>query len=182
MLISEIAYSIYFYNPNIHPLREYEIRKEENIRFAQKHGIEFIDADYDPKNWFAQAKGMEFDPERGPRCSMCFFMRLEKSAEYAAANNFPVLATSLGISRWKNLEQVNSAGRSAASKWGIEFWDFNWRKGGGSQRMISISKREKFYMQQYCGCSYSLRDANLWRKQQGREAIKIGVDFYGENE
>ncbi|MEO6563881.1 MAG: epoxyqueuosine reductase QueH, partial [Nitrosospira sp.] len=72
MLASGIDYTIFFYNPNIHPEREYLLRKDENVRFAEKHGIEFIDADYDKENWFARAKGMEREPERGIRCTMCF--------------------------------------------------------------------------------------------------------------
>ncbi|RYD33764.1 MAG: hypothetical protein EOP87_10435, partial [Verrucomicrobiaceae bacterium] len=80
MTASGIDYTIYFYNPNIHPRTEYELRKAENIRFAEKHGIPFIDCDYDTDNWFARAKGMEMDPERGARCSMCFDMRFERTA------------------------------------------------------------------------------------------------------
>ena len=64
----------------------------------------------------------------------------------------------------------------------VQYWTFNWRKGGGSQRMIEISKREKFYMQEYCGCVYSLRDTNAWRISKGREKIKIGVMYYGEDD
>ena len=78
ILASGIEFTIYFYNPNIHPLKEYLIRKEENIRFAKKFGIPFIDADYDRQNWFDRAKGMEWEPERGIRCTMCFDMRFEK--------------------------------------------------------------------------------------------------------
>ncbi|MGM7311193.1 epoxyqueuosine reductase QueH, partial [Acinetobacter baumannii] len=69
LIESNINFSIFFYNPNIHPVKEYLIRKEENIRFAEKHNIPFIDADYDTDNWFARAKGMENEPERGIRCS-----------------------------------------------------------------------------------------------------------------
>ncbi|WP_312464321.1 epoxyqueuosine reductase QueH, partial [Pantoea endophytica] len=47
MLASGIDYTIFFYNPNIHPLKEYELRKEENIRFAEQFGVPFVDADYD---------------------------------------------------------------------------------------------------------------------------------------
>ncbi len=78
ILASGIEFTIYFYNPNIHPLKEYLIRKEENIRFAEKFNIPFIDADYDRQNWFDRAKGMEDEPERGIRCTMCFDMRLKK--------------------------------------------------------------------------------------------------------
>ena len=96
MLASGIDYTIFFYNPNIHPKREYNLRKEENIRFAQKHSVSFVDADYDPDNWFARAKGMEWEPERGARCTMCFDMRFERTALYAHENGFPVITSSLG--------------------------------------------------------------------------------------
>ena len=67
---SDIEYTIFFYNPNIHPKKEYEIRKNENIRFAEKLGIPIVDADYDVDNWYERAKGMEYEPERGKRCTM----------------------------------------------------------------------------------------------------------------
>ncbi len=88
MVKSGIDLTIFFYNPNIHPKKEYEIRKNENIRFAKKLGINFVDADYDVQNWFARAKGMEHEPERGIRCSMCFDMRFIRTALYAYENNF----------------------------------------------------------------------------------------------
>ncbi len=77
---SGIDFTIFFYNPNIHPRKEYEIRKNENIKFAQKMNIPFVDADYDTSNWFARVKGLEFEPERGARCSACFDMRFETNS------------------------------------------------------------------------------------------------------
>ncbi|MFC0709930.1 epoxyqueuosine reductase QueH [Azorhizophilus paspali] len=74
---SNIDYTT-FYNPNIYPEQEYLPRKEENIRFAKKHGVPFVDADYDVDNWFTRAKGMERESERGIRCTMCFDMPLER--------------------------------------------------------------------------------------------------------
>jgi predicted adenine nucleotide alpha hydrolase (AANH) superfamily ATPase len=59
MQAAEIKLTILFYNPNIHPKNEYEIRKSENKRFADKMNIPCIDLDYDVQNWFARAKGME---------------------------------------------------------------------------------------------------------------------------
>jgi len=178
---SGIEYSIFFYNPNIHPTKEYLIRKQENIRFAEKHRVPFIDADYDRDNWFARAKGMEFEPERGIRCTMCFDMRFERTALYAHEHGFEVFTSSLGISRWKDMQQINDCGARAAAKYdNLTYWDYNWRKGGGSARMIEISKREKFYQQEYCGCAYSLRDTNAHRKASGRGSIKIGVKYYGD--
>ncbi|MDR2154635.1 MAG: epoxyqueuosine reductase QueH [Burkholderiaceae bacterium] len=178
-----IDFTIFFYNPNIHPRKEYELRKNENIDYAQRLGIAFVDADYDRDNWFARAKGMEMEPERGVRCTMCFDMRLERTALYAHEHGFAVMTSSLGISRWKNMHQVNDCGARAAARYpGLTYWDHNWRKGGGSARMIEISKRENFYQQEYCGCIYSLRDANAYREARGRERIELGVKFYGCDE
>lgn len=175
--------TVFFYNPNIHPKREYEQRKAENIAYAKAHGIEFIDADYDMDNWFERVKGLENEPERGARCTKCFDMRFERSALYAYEHGFHVMTSSLGISRWKDLEQVNAAGERAASKYpDLLYWTINWRKGGGTQRNIAIAKREKFYKQEYCGCVYSLRDMNAQRRRTGREEIKIGELHYGFDE
>jgi len=179
LLYSKIDFTIFFYNPNIHPRKEYELRKEENIRFAEQYRIPFIDADYDMDNWFTRAQGMEWEPERGKRCTMCFDMRFERTALYAHEHGFPVISSSLGISRWKNMQQINDSGVRAATRYpNVEYWTYNWRKCGGSQRMIEISKRERFYQQEYCGCAYSLRDTNQWREHQGREKIKLGVKYY----
>jgi predicted adenine nucleotide alpha hydrolase (AANH) superfamily ATPase len=183
MAASGIDYTIYFYNPNIHPREEYELRKAENIRFAEKEGVPFVDADYDTDNWFARAKGLEWEPEKGARCTMCFDMRFDRTALYAHENGFPVITSCLGISRWKDMDQINGCGVRAAAKYpDLSYWEFNWRKGGGAQRMLEISKREQFYQQEYCGCIYSLRDSNKWRLANGREKIEMGVKYYGEVE
>lgn len=179
---SEIETTIFFYNPNIHPRDEYEIRKQENIRYAEKLGMAFVDADYDAKNWFDRTKGLEDEPERGERCTACFDMRFEVTADYAAEHGFNLISSTLGISRWKNMDQINGCGvRAAARHPEMEYWTFNWRKQGGSQRMIEISKQEEFYQQEYCGCVYSLRDTNAWRESRGREKIKRKVKFYGRD-
>ncbi|MCS2608891.1 epoxyqueuosine reductase QueH [Halomonas dongshanensis] len=177
-----IKFTIYFYNPNIHPQKEYMIRKEENVRFAEKLGIPFVDADYDVMNWFERVKGLEWEPERGERCRVCFDMRFERTALYAHEHGFDTFTSCLGISRWKNMEQINDCGLRAAARYpDLHYWTFNWRKGGGSSRMIEIAKRERFYQQEYCGCAYSFRDSNKWREQNGRDRIKIGVQYYGDD-
>jgi len=168
-----IDFTVFFYNPNIHPTQEYEIRKAENKRFADKNHIPFVDSDYDTDFWFERVKGFENAPERGKRCTLCFDIRLECTARYAHENSFSVFTSSLGISRWKNMAQVNDCGVRAATLYdNLTYWTFNWRKKGGSEKMLEIAKREQFYRQEYCGCVYSLRDSNRWRKSQGREIIR----------
>lgn len=176
---SNIDTTVYFYNPNIHPIAEYELRKDENKRFCDKLGFNFIDADYDKDNWFERVKGLENEPERGKRCTECFDMRFERSALYAHEKKFSVYATTLGISRWKDMNQINTSGNKAAERYDdVTYWDFNWRKQGGASRMIEISKEEHFYQQEYCGCVYSLRDTNRWRQQNNKDRIIRGIKFY----
>ena len=181
LLASGVDFTIFFYNPNIHPRREYEIRKGENIEFAQKMNIPFIDADYDTTNWFSRIEGLEMEPERGKRCTACFDMRFERTALYAHEHGFKIITSSLGISRWKDMNQINGCGERAAARYpGMIYWTYNWRKDGGSSRMYEISKRENFYQQEYCGCVYSLRDTNLYRISKGKERIEIGQKYYGK--
>jgi len=180
MTRSGINYTILFYNPNIHPKKEYEIRKDENRRYADKLGVKFVDLDYDKDNWFQRTKDYKHEPERGYRCTLCFDMRFERTALYAAENGFKIFTSTLGTSRWKNLEQINSCGIRAAKRYhNLTYWTHNWRKGGGANRMVEISKDEGFYQQEYCGCAYSLRDTNEHRKNNGKVPIRLGVKFYG---
>ena len=183
LVAAGVDFTIFFYNPNIHPRQEYEIRKNENIEFAKKMNIPFIDADYDTTNWFSRIEGLEMEPERGKRCTSCFDMRFERTALYAHEYGFNVITSSLGISRWKDMDQVNGCGERAAGRYpGMIYWTYNWRKGGGSSRMYEISKRENFYQQEYCGCVYSLRDTNLYRVSKGKERIEIGKQYYGNQQ
>ena len=106
---------IYYCNPNIYPLEEYIIRKDECTRYAQSLGLEIIDADYDHDAWRCRMAGMEQEPERGGRCLRCFKMRLQETARYAHEHGFPVITTTLASSRWKSLEQIEEAGRYATA-------------------------------------------------------------------
>lgn len=102
--------------------------------------------------WFARVKGLEQEPERGEHCTRCFDMRFERTALYAHEHGFGAISSSLGISRWKDMNQVNRCGeRTAACYACLQYRTYNWRKNGGSSRMVEISKRENFYQQEYCG-------------------------------
>jgi len=174
---------VFFYNPNIHPKKEYDIRKEENKRYCEKIGVTFIDCDYDSDNWYERMKGMEFDPERGRRCTECFDMRMERTALYAVENGFDAIATTNATSRWKDEKQVNGSGFRAAARYeGLKYWAYDWQTDEMTLRKYEISANERFYKQEYCGCSYSLRDSNDWRKANGIPKIQIGGESAGLGE
>lgn len=166
---------IYYFNPNIYPEAEYEIRKAESKRHAESLGIEWIEGPYDHEAWLRDIKGLENEPERGNRCSVCFYHRLKATAEKAAELGIPYFATTLASSRWKNIDQVNAAGLKAAQAAndemsaaeplndattppnGVGFWPQNWRKDGLQDRRNELLKQYNFYNQLYCGCEFSMR-------------------------
>jgi len=149
---------VLFYNPNIHPAEEYDRRKTEQQLLAARMKAEFVELRYDPGIWHAGIRGLEQEPERGRRCERCFALRLDRAAQYAAGNHFRIFTSTLGISRFKDLDQVNRCGLEAATRYpGLTYWTFNWRKQGGSQRMAQLAKEQNLYRQQYCGCVYSMR-------------------------
>lgn len=157
-----VEVTVYFCNPNIYPEEEYLRRKREIVRYCTLLGVPFVEADYTHGVWLQCVSGLENEPERGARCCECFKHRLLSAAQYAVKNGFDTLATTLASSRWKNLEQVNAAGRWAVSRVcadapGSElvFWERNWRKGGLQQRRGEIIKEQEFYNQSYCGCEFS---------------------------
>lgn len=153
---------IYYCNPNIYPLEEYLVRKEECTRYAKALGLDIIDDDYDHEAWLEAVKGLENEPERGGRCLRCFKLRLLRTAEYARDNGYKVITTTLASSRWKSLEQINEAGEWACAQVsGVIWWDRNWRKGGLQERRLQIIKEYDFYNQLYCGCEYSNKSTAL---------------------
>lgn len=153
---------IYYCNPNIYPLEEYLVRKDECTRYAEALGLDIIDDDYDHVAWLEAVKGLEDEPERGGRCLRCFKLRLLRTAEYARDNGFKVITTTLASSRWKSLDQINEAGEWACAQVsGVIWWDRNWRKGGLQERRLQIIKEYDFYNQLYCGCEYSNKSTAL---------------------
>lgn len=180
LLAHQITPIIFYFNPNIYPLKEYEIRKNESKRHAESLGITWIDADRvapgggnGHEAWLQAVRGLEHEPERGRRCEACFYYRLLATARKAKELNIPFFATTLASSRWKNLDQINAAGLKAEEKMNqtrpdantphgllrpdaIRFWAQNWRKDGLQERRNQLLQQYAFYNQTYCGCEFSM--------------------------
>lgn len=146
----------YYYNPNIFPDKEYKIRFEEAKNFCLKNNIEFIEEISDQDQWFELTKGHESDPERGDRCTICYQMRLKKTADYAKENGFEYFGTDLSISPHKDAKRLNEIGNHLEEESGLHYLEANFKKNDGFKKAMDISKCENFYRQDYCGCKYSL--------------------------
>ncbi len=164
--------TVFFYNPNIHPEAEYKLRLIELKRVARRYGVTMIEGDYNPNAWFEAVKGLENEPEGGKRCPVCFRMRLEETARVASELGFEAISTVLTISPKKDSELVNRIGRAAALKYGVEWIDANLKKGGGFKRSLELSSLFELYRQEYCGCVFSLREAEHIRRMKAIERIE----------
>ena len=172
MMANGVRPVIYYFNPNIWPREEYEIRKQESKRHAESLGLTWIDGDYDHEEWLHGVCGLENEPERGRRCERCFTLRLIAAAKKAQELGIPYFTTTLASSRWKSLDQINRAGEIAQESVKVEsnpsplYWSQNWRKGGLYERRNQLLKEYNFYNQQYCGCEFSTRDKSTEIKEK----------------
>ena len=154
--------TILYYNPNISPIDEYLKRKEEQIRLINEidsvNKIDIIDCDYDNDKYEELIKGLEMEPERGKRCSVCFNFRLDKSASIASSNNYDYFGTTLTVSPYKNCKVINEIGLALQDKYNVKFLVSDFKKNDGYKKSIELSKKYNLYRQNYCGCKYSIRD------------------------
>ncbi|MBX1885678.1 epoxyqueuosine reductase QueH [Campylobacter peloridis] len=146
----------FFYDPNIHPYSEYELRFLDVKRSCKKLGIKLYKGEYEYEKWLESVKGYENEPEKGARCQICFDFRMQKSVEFAKKMGENKLTTTLLTSPKKDLEQLKNALQKECDKFDIEFLAPDFRKNGGTQRQFALAKKDMLYHQNYCGCIYAL--------------------------
>ncbi len=149
---------VYFYNPNIFPSEEYEIRRVELQNYCKKLGVEFFEGDYDIKTFYQKIKGLENEPEKGKRCSVCFNLRLLKTAQFALLKGVDCFTTTLSVSPHKNSNQIFEQGRLIQNQTGVNFLEYNFKKQDGFKISRQIARMNNMYSQTYCGCEFSKRD------------------------
>ena len=148
--------TVFFSNQNITDVAEYKKRLGELYKLCEKapfcSGVTIAEDDSSPEPFFEAAAGLEGEPEGGARCEKCFLLRMSRTAEYARKNGFPLFATS----PHKNAQLINKIGFELEKKYGVEYLPSDFKKRGGYQRSIVLSKEYCLYRQQYCGCVFSM--------------------------
>jgi hypothetical protein len=154
--------SIYFYNPNIEPLEEFNKRYMELVNFIKNNypNIKIYTDEYNNDDFKKISYGLENEPERGERCFNCYRMRLEKTALKAIEIKADIFTTTLSVSPYKNSDWLNEIGRKLENKYNIKYLESNFKKNDGYKKSIELSKKFNLYRQNYCGCIYSKRDIN----------------------
>lgn len=158
--------TVFYYNPNISADEEYRKRVTEQKRLIAAYNkkpeagypITITEGDYEPECFFETVKGLETCPEGGERCFACYELRLRETAKLAAAGQYDYFATTLTVSPLKNAAKLNEIGERLAVEYGIRWLVSDFKKRGGYQRSIVLSKEYDLYRQDYCGCIYSKRE------------------------
>lgn len=163
-LQENFAVNGFFYNPNIQPSAEYEFRRQELIKVAEKFAWPLVYAPYDPHDWFAAIRGLEKEKERGRRCPVCFRFRLERAFQYAREHGFGMVASTLSISPSKSAAQINEQGEALAEKYGVAFLPENFKKKDGFLISRRLGQELGVRSQNYCGCVYSKVERILRRR------------------
>lgn len=156
------AITVLYYNPNISPREEFEKRAEEVRRLIDALPVEnpvtlAVD-DYDPNEFFDAVKGLEGCKEGGERCFVCYRLRLERAARYAAEHGFDYFCSTLSISPLKNAQKLNEIGEELSEIYKVPNLPNDFKKRGGYLRSIELSREYGLYRQNYCGCVFSKRE------------------------
>ena len=153
--------TLYFYNPNITEKSEYDHRLSELVRLAREmllpRKVVVEPGPWDPDRFFEMAKDLEDAPERGARCVKCYTMRLDETARVAREMKADFFATTLTLSPLKEARVINSIGSKLTQEGSATYLETDFKKNGGYQKSIELSKEYGLYRQNYCGCVYSRR-------------------------
>lgn len=168
--------TVFYYNPNISFGEEYRHRVEELKRLVEElnedaaggNPIELEEGPYEPERFFEAVKGMEDCPEGGERCFVCYELRLREAAKRAAEGEYDFFTTTLTISPLKNAQKLNEIGQRLGEEYGVACLPSDFKKKGGYQRSIELSREHKLYRQDYCGCVFSKKE----RERQEGEGQK----------
>lgn len=146
----------FFYDPNIHPYSEYQLRLLDVKRSCKMLGIELIEGEYDTHGWLEAVRGYENEPEKGARCGICFDNRFETTAKKAHELGEKSFTSTLLTSPKKSLPQLKASGDYLAEKFGLEFLAPDYRTAQGTQEQNILAKRDRLFRQDYCGCLFGL--------------------------
>ncbi len=147
----------FFFNPNIWPPEEYGRRLDEARKVERILAFPLLAGAYEPEAWFETTDRFKTEPERGRRCDICYALRLDRTAREALARSLPAFTTIMSVSPRKKADVLNRIGRRLGRKYGLAFLEADFKKKGGFQKSVELSRRHDLYRQNYCGCLYSRR-------------------------
>lgn len=164
-LAAHFDITILYYNPNIYPPEEYHRRETELERFVEEAGYHYpvVELPYDPQEFYTAVQGLEQEPERGSRCTVCYRLRMRRAAQYARENGFDWFTTTLSISPHKDAKRINAIGQELEAEFGVKHLPSDFKKHNGYLRSLQLSEEYGLYRQDYCGCEFSAKARGIER-------------------
>lgn len=149
--------TLFYYNPNILPHEEFLRRLDALQTVADHFGVPVLVPDQYSQEFTSKTRGLESLPEGGSRCTICFSLRLDKTAEYLALHrdSYDCFATTLTLSPHKNAPLINSVGASVAASHDVTYLSSDFKKKDGFLNSIRLSSQLDIYRQSYCGCTFN---------------------------
>ena len=145
-----------YYNPNIQPEAEYELRLANQLKvLSHMPGVTLVPCEYDGEAYAGAVAGLESEPEGGARCTRCFELRLDFAAQECKRLGCGFFSTTLTVSPHKDAQRINAIGEALAEKYGVKWRPGDFKKRDGYRRSIELSHEFGLYRQNYCGCLYS---------------------------
>ena len=157
-LSAHFRVTVFYYNPNIEPEEEYLHRLSEQKRLLGILQIPLLECEWDHDAFACFAEQMKDEPEGGARCTACFALRLNKTAQLAKQHGFDYFTTTLSVSPHKDPIRLNELGGKYALQYGVKHLPADFKKKNGYLRSLQLSKEYDLYRQDYCGCLYSKAD------------------------
>ncbi|MBA4370136.1 MAG: hypothetical protein C0418_00970 [Coriobacteriaceae bacterium] len=164
-LLAAHEVTVVYANPNIHPAEEYERRRDTLLAYARERGIEVVEIPYAQEVWAEAVRGVEAD--RDARCRACFRLRLGMVARLAAEQGYEAVATTLTVSPYQDPAAIADAGEAVCAEAGVVWLAGDFREH--YPEAIRRSRELGMYRQGYCGCSFSIAEAEQDRARRRAE-------------
>lgn len=145
----------YFYNPNIHPYKEFTRRLDTLKEFAALRDLPLI---VDDRYTLEEFLSAALQAPQG-RCRMCYEVRLRQAAAYAKAEGYEAFTTSLLVSPYQKHDLIREVGEQVAAEFGVAFLYQDFRTGWSEG--VQTSRDLELYRQPYCGCIFSEKERYL---------------------
>lgn len=157
LLQTDYRVTAFFYNPNIQPRAEYDLRLADLLKVARAAGLDVVEEPPDEARWLGLTAKFRDEPEMGRRCLVCYAVRLERTAAAAARGGYDAFATVMSVSPHKKAAALNRMGRMFGRRFGLRFLESDFKKKDGFKKSVALSRLHGLYRQDYCGCLSSRR-------------------------
>jgi len=163
----QLSFVGYFYNPNIHPYKEFRQRIKALEEVQKIKNFEIIwNKEYGLRKFIKET--FMFWDKPGKRCERCYIMRFKATIKKALEIKADAFTSTLFYSIHQNHELIKAIAEDLSHKYKVPLYYEDFRKGykEGQEEAITLG----IYRQGYCGCIFS--EEERYYKKRKKELLK----------